>query len=413
MAWRETCSVREKVGFCMAYEAGAVSMSELCRQFGVSRKTGYAVLARWRSEGPGGLAPRSHAPHCAPHAVTEDVGAAIIALRQRHPTWGPKKLKARLGLDHPGTRWPAVSTIGALLDREGLVARRKRKRHAALRTAPFAACVVANDVWSMDFKGWFTTGEGRRCEPLTLQDQASRYLLRLVAVQRSDTAHVWPVLDAAFREYGLPLALRSDNGPPFAGTGAGGLSALGVRLIKAGVKPDRIDPGKPQQNGRLERLHLTLKQETASPPAASHAAQARRFAAFRRLYNEQRPHEALGMATPDTVYAVSPRRWSGRLVSPDYDADQTVRRVRRNGEIKWRGEMVFVSSALAGEPVGLAECENGLWRVHYGPVTLGTIDSKGRLRRPSAVRALRRGEAPSAHGGQQERMANCVTHHPG
>lgn len=388
-------------------------MSELCRQFGVSRKTGYTVLALWRAEGPLGLEPRSHAPHCCPHAVAAEESEAIIALRRRYPSWGPKKLKARLARDHPQTRWPAASTIGGLLDRAGLVARRKRRRHAAPRGESLAACAAANDVWSVDFKGWFKTGAGERCEPLTLQDQASRYLLRLVAMARTDAAHVWPVLDAAFREYGLPLALRSDNGPPFASIGAGGLSAIAVRLIKAGVKPDRIDPGKPQQNGRLERLHRTLKQETASPPAASLAAQGRRFAAFRRLYNEERPHEALGMATPEAVYAASPRRWSGRLVSPDYDADQTVRRVRHNGEIKWRGALVFVSGVLAGEPVGLTEDENGLWRVHYGPVLLGAIDSKGRLRRPSAADALRHGKAPSARGGQQERMANCVTHHAG
>lgn len=413
MAWRETCSVREKVRFCMAYEAGEVSMSELCREFDVSRRTGYAVLQRWRTEGPSGLAARSHAPHHCAHALSADVRSAILALRRRHPTWGPKKLKARLEREQPQTRWPATSTIGSLLDREGLVTRRKRRRHAAPRSEPLAACTAANDVWSVDFKGWFRTGDGRRCDPLTLEDQASRYLLRLVAVPRCDLAHVWPVLDAAFREYGLPVALRSDNGPPFAATGAGGLSSLSVRLIKAGVRPDRIDPGQPQQNGRLERLHLTLQQDTASPPAGSLAAQARRFAAFRRIYNAERPHEALGMMPPELVYVPSVRRWSGRLVSPDYAEGVAVRRVRQSGEIKWRGDLVFVTSVLAGEPVGIAEGENGLWRVHYGPVALGAIDSKGRLRRPSAVDALRRGKAPSVHGGQPERMVNCVTHHAG
>jgi transposase InsO family protein len=389
MPWQETCSMTEKARFCMSHDKGEASMSELCRQYGISRKTGYQVLARWRQEGIAGLAERSHAPHVCPHAMSEEVEQELLCVRHRHPTWGPRKIKARLEQTRPDLAWPAASTIGDLLEREGLTVARKRRRHAAPRTVPLGHCLEANDTWSMDFKGWFRTGDGKRCDPLTVQDQASRYLVRVVAVDRMDVGHVWPVLDAAFRELGLPERVRSDNGPPFASTGAGGLSALSVRLVKAGVLPERIAPASPQQNGRLERLHLTLKQETANPPAGSLAAQARRFQSFMRVYNEERPHEALGMASPASRYVVSRRRWSGRLRSPEYGNDVTVRRVRTNGEIKWRNGLVYVSAALVGEPVGVEEGEDGAWDIRYGPIPLGSIDDAlGRLRPPRAGAGL-------------------------
>ena len=202
-----------------------------------------------------------------------------------------------------------------------------------------------------------------RCEPLTLTDAASRYLLRCQALGRNDADHVWPVLDAAFREFGLPLRLRSDNGPPFASTGAGGLSRLSVQVIKAGVTPERIVPGKPQQNGRHERMHLTLRQQREA------------FRAFQRVYNEERPHQALGDAVPADLYGPSQRRWDGVLREPVYPAESVVRRVRHNGEIRWRGTLVYLNAALAGEPVGLTEDIDG-WAVCFGPVTLGRLDHR-------------------------------------
>src|SRR5262249_24484211 len=324
-----------------------------------SRKTGYQVLARWREGGAGGLAERSHAPHECPHALSDEVRKDNICIRHRYPTWGPKKIKARLEQTRPEQAWPAASTIGDLLGREGLAVPRKRRRHAAPRTAPLGHSPAANDGWRMDFKGWFRTRDGKRCDPLTLQDQATRYLIRVVAVDAMDTEHVWAVLDAAFRELGLPERMRSDNGPPFASTGAGGLSELSVRLIKADVLPERIDPASPQQNGGLERLHLTLQQETASPPAASLVAQARGLQDVLRVYNEERPHEALGLMVPASRYVPSRRRWNGRLRSPEYADGVAVRRVRRSGEIKWRNGLVYVSEALIGEPVGVEEAEDG------------------------------------------------------
>lgn len=412
MPFMETCAVKERTLFCTLLERGEASMSELCRQFGISRTTGYEVWGRWQSCGVSGMLERSHAPLLCPHALDEERRAAILELRRTHPTWGPKKLKARLAKIEPDIVWPATSTIGELLTREGLSVARKRRRHASPRTAPLATAQCANDTWSMDFKGWFRTGDGARCDPLTVQDQASRYLLRAVSVPKTDSAHVWSILDAAFREFGLPWRMRSDNGPPFASTGAGGLSALSVNLIKAGVEPERIDPASPQQNGRLERLHRTLKAETAHPPATSLAAQARRFLNFQAIYNNERPHEALGLLVPASVYVSSPRTWSGRPRSPEYDAGTAVRRVRHSGEIKWRGDLIFISIALTGEPAGISEAEDGTWQIHYGPVLLGTLEN-GRLRRPRAVRAPGARYRDALHTNSAATDPESVNHHPG
>ena len=383
MAWKETCAVDERLRFVLAVEAGDEPFAVLCRRFGVSRRVGYKWHARYLLEGVSGLSDRSRAPGRRPHSLCEEVAAACLAVRRAHPRWGPVKVRAWLERRAPGVAWPAASTIGALFDREGLTVKRRLRRRAAPRTAPFAACAAANEVWCIDFKGWFRTGDGARCEPLTLSDAHSRYLLRCQAVARADTAHVWPILEAAFREHGVPAALRSDNGPPFASTGAGGLSRLSVLAIKAGVLPERIAPASPQQNGRHERLHLTLKQETASPPAASLRQQAARFRAFQRVYNFERPHAALDHDTPAEHYRPAARRWDGILRAPPCPDDAERRRVRRNGEIRWRGELVYLNQALAGEAVALVEDHDGLWQVGYGPVPLGFIDRRGgRLKRP-------------------------------
>ena len=243
MVWKETCAVDERMRFVMAIEAGEESFAATCRRFGVSRRVGYKWFERYRLEGVSGLSDRSRAPHLRPRSLSDEIAEACLGVRRAHPRWGPVKVRAWLRRHDPGVCWPAASTIGALFDREGLTVKRRLRRRVPPRSAPFAACAEANDVWSIDFKGWFRTGDGARCEPLTLSDAHSRYLLRCQAVARTDSAHVWPILDAAFREYGLPLALRSDNGAPFASRGAGGLSQLSVLVIKAGVRPERIVGG--------------------------------------------------------------------------------------------------------------------------------------------------------------------------
>ncbi len=382
MGWKETCTVEQRMRFVMAVQKNEESMAAICREFGVSRRVGYKWRRRYEQEGAAGLFDRSRMPlHC-PQAIAEKIAGRCLEVRRAHPTWGPVKVRAYLERQGPEIEWPAASTIGELFDREGLTVKRKLRRRSPPSSAPFAHCEAANDVWCIDFKGWFLTGDGRRCEPLTLSDAHSRYLLRCQDLRRTDTDHVWPVLYAAFREFGLPHYLRSDNGSPFASRGAGGLSKLSIKLIKAGVMPERIAPGKPQQNGRHERMHLTLLQEAANPPANSLREQLKRLRAFQRFYNEERPHQALDNATPAERYQASPRRFDGILREPDYDEDRMVRRVRRNGEIKLNGNMIYISGALVGEPIGLAEDQHG-WTVSYGPLVLGTITHRGdRLRKP-------------------------------
>jgi putative transposase len=347
----------------------------------VSRRIGYKWLARFEAEGAAGLFDRSRAPLHHPQAIAEGIVERCLEVRRAHPTWRPVKVLAYLERSAPKTDWPASSTIGELFDREGLTVKRKLRRRSPPSSTPLAHCEAANDVWCIDFKGWFLTGDGKRCEPLTITDAHSRYLLRCQALPRTDTEHVWPVLDAAFGEFGLPRYMRSDNGSPFASSGAGGLSKLSVKLIKAGVTPERIAPGKPQQNGRHERMHLTLLQEVAAPPAKSMREQLKRLRDFQRLYNEERPHQALDNATPADCYQISSRRFDGTLRSPEY-GDQEVRWVRHNGEIKLDGKFIYISAALAGEPIGLAESES-CWSVSYGPIMLGTIAYRtDELRKP-------------------------------
>jgi putative transposase len=381
MGWKETCAVEERMRFMVAIEKDEESFAAICRRFGVSRRIGYKWLARFEAEGAAGLLDRSRAPLHHPQGIAANIAERCLEVRRAHPTWGPVKVRAYLERRAPKTDWPAASTIGELFDREGLTVKRRLRRRSPPSTAPFADCEAANDVWCIDFKGWFLTGDGKRCEPLTITDAYSRYLLRCQALSRTDTDHVWPVLDAAFREFGLPHYMRSDNGSPFASRGAGGLSKLSVNLIKAGVTPERIAPGKPQQNGRHERMHLTLLQEVANPPAHSMREQLKRLREFQQLYNEERPHQALDNATPAERYQASARRFDGILRSPEY-GDQDVRWVRRNGEIKLGGKFIYITAALAGEPVGLAESEDS-WTVSYGPIMLGTIAYRAdELRKP-------------------------------
>jgi len=386
MPWSETCAMDERVRFVGEALGGEETMTELCASYGISRKTGYKWLERYRQDGVEGLKERPRAPHEHGLARPHELVAAVLALKERWPLWGARKLRVKLAQQHPDWQVPAVSTIGDWLQREGLTRGRRRRRRCPPYTQPFVGVSAPNDLWATDFKGWFRTGDGRRCDPLTVSDGWSRYLLGCQAVERPDHEHVEPVFEALFCEFGLPNAIRTDNGPPFASVGAGGLSRLSVWWLKLGITVERIDPGKPQQNGRHERMHGTLKEATAKPPAATIPAQQRSFDAFRRDFNEERPHEALGQQPPAWHYAASTRRYPCAPREPVYDADHAVRRVRSNGEIKWGGELVFVSEVLVGEPVGIAETETGDWRVCFADVELGFIDRRTHklCRRPRA-----------------------------
>jgi putative transposase len=389
MPWKETCAMTERMKFVALAQAGEETMTGLCEQFGISRNTGYKLLARYAAEGIEGLKDRSHAAHHHPHAVSETIEDQIIALRMKHPTWGPRKLLARLQALSPAIAWPVASTIGDILHRNGLVIARRRRVVTPADRSPFTDCAGPNDTWCIDYKGWFCTGDGRRCDPLTISDAYSRYLLRCQAVRRVDTRCAWPLLEATFREYGLPRAIRSDNGVPFASRSVGGLSRLSVWWIKLGIRPERITPGRPAENGRHERLHGTLKRDACHPPAANRRAQQQRFDHFRRIYNEERPHEAIRNVTPSALYRPSPRPYPARLPELVYPDGWEIRKVRHSGEIRWRGELLFLSQVLCGEPIALQEVEDGCWHVHFGPVLLGTMDHAGKFRREGAAQSVR------------------------
>ena len=391
----------EKMSFIAEYFRGALPMVALCEAYGISRKTGYKWLGRYRELGPEGLLDRSRAPRRHGRSMAPDVAAAIIALRGERPHWGPRKLRAVLMREQPERVWPAASTMGDLLRAEGLVSSRRRRRRVAAPGRTLRPAEGPNDVWCIDFKGWFRTRDGERCDPLTVTDAWSRYLLGCVIVPPR-TAEVRAAVEELFARYGLPAAIRSDNGSPFAGTGAGGLSRLSVGWLKAGIAVERIEPGRPQQNGRHERMHRTLKAETARPPAASKEEQQARFDRFREDFNAHRPHEALGQPPPAAFWEPSPRPWPERLEEPWYDAWHAVRRVRTDGSIKWGGDHVFVSEPLAGEPVGIAETDSGHWIVRFADIDLGIIDR--RTKKLHAFRAARPGRA------EGERTQKTVTH---
>ena len=378
MPWEEMDAMTQRGRFVHAVLRGEASMSSLCRDHGISRETGYKWLKRFEALGAAGLCDRSRRPHRSGLARADEVVSAALALKRAYPLYGPKKLRAKLEELHPDWVVPAASTIGDWLKQQGLVEPRRLRRRCPPYTEPFAAVTAPNDVWSTDFKGHFRTGDGRRCDPLTVKDAYSRYLLSCKAVEAPDHEHVQPRFERLFREFGLPLAIRSDNGPPFATIGAGGLSKLAVWWLKLGIKPERIEPGKPEQNGRHERMHETLKQAVADPPARSWPAQQAALERFRREYNEERPHEALGQKPPAAFYQPSSRSYPCRLHEPEYAAEAAVRRVRCNGSIKWEGDLIFVSEALTGEPVGVTETISGDWQVCYGTIELGFIDRRTR-----------------------------------
>lgn len=378
MLWSLTSPKDEQIRFIERWQVGEMSFVRLCQQFGISTKTGYNRVDRFRTSGWEGLGDRSRMPHTHPNEVCREVAELLVAAKREHLTWGPRKLIPWLRGQQPEVAWPAPSTAGSILQRAGLVRRRRRSRRAAPWSEPFAEAVMPNDVWCMDFKGWFRTTDGQRCDPLTVADAASRYLLVCQGLRHPRGPEVRRVLERAFRAYGLPRVIHTDNGPPFASAGLGGLSRLAVWWIKLGILPERSEPGHPEQNGRLERFHRTLKAETASPPRATARAQQRTFDTFRQQYNNERPHEALGHRTPASSYSPSFRSYPSRMPELAYETGVTVRRVRTNGTIKWQGGLLYLSEALRGEPVGLVAQDERFWSIRLGPVQIGLLDVHAR-----------------------------------
>jgi transposase InsO family protein len=367
--------LEQRKEFLSDYVSGDWSMSELCRIYGISRPTGYAVLERFLRHDEAGLGALSHAPHVHPNQTANAVEQLVLELRRKHPRWGPRPLKKILEDRHPQLMIPAASTIGAILTREGLTHQRKKRRRVEPYTQPFVSVQQPNDEWACDFKGWMRTTDGERIDPLTISDSATRYLLRCQAVEKTSTERVQAVFEAAFREYGLPRALRSDNGTPFASCALGGLSRLSVWWIKLGILPQRIKAGHPEQNGRHERMHRTLKEATAAPPKANRRAQQRAFDTFRQEYNELRPHQALQMQTPEAVYRPSLRLFPARLPEPEYHSAHTVRRVYPHGQFFWKYHDIFLSKVLAGERIGLVPIDDRYHRIDLAWYPIARLDT--------------------------------------
>jgi transposase InsO family protein len=360
----------EKVKFIAAVNESDLSFAALCREHGISRKTGYKWCARYEAEGPRGLQDGDPGKHTCPNAIPEVLRDRICELRKEHPSWGPEKLRAWL-LDHGESRMPVPSTIGTLLKDRGLIVPRRRRVRTPPSVDPLALGSEPNEVWCTDFKGHFALGDKKRCHPLTLTDHASRYLLKCegLAAPTDEAARVH--FERAFREFGMPDRMRSDNGVPFASTAPGGLSALSIWWIQLGIVPERIEPGQPQQNGRHERMHKTLKAEVA--PCANPIEQQRAFDRFRRIYNDERPHEALGQKTPASRYDRSRRAMPSALRSPEYADSMKTRRLDDGGRLRFEGHKVHVTRLLAGEPVGIDPIDDEIWELFYGPIVIGEL----------------------------------------
>jgi transposase InsO family protein len=379
----------QKTQFIADYLRGTVSISELCMNYGVSRKTGYKWIDRYLHDGPQGLENRSTQPYTAPNRTARHIVDALIELRSHHPTWGAGKLLAVIERRHRGWELPARSTACEILKRHGLVPRKRTRRRLGHPGAPTTPILAANDCWCADFKGEFKTADGFYCYPLTVTDGHSRFLLGCQALSSTRVEEAKPVFTRIFREFGLPTRIRTDNGVPFATNTLARLSRLSAWWVRLGVLPELIEPGKPQQNGRHERMHRTLKAETTRPPANTRLAQQRRFDRFRHEFNFERPHQAIDMQTPADCYTPSPRAMPDKLPSIEYPDRFEVRYVSANGGIRWNRRWVNVSATCIGEYVGLEEVDDGIWNVYFGPLKLGRLlerhmrieDAYGRLKR--------------------------------
>src|SRR5499427_6833333 len=389
MPWSQTTPMDQKTQFIADYLREKLSITELCALYGVSRKTGYKWIERYLERGPQGLEERSRRPQASPNQTPGPIVTALLEIRRRHPSWGARKLLSILSGREPHWALPHRSTVCDILSRHGMVPKRRQRRTIGHPGKPSSSILAPNDLWCADFKGQFKTGDGLYCYPLTVTDGYSRYLLQCQGLHSTSVAEAKPVFTRLFKEYGLPLRIRTDNGVPFATNTLARLSSLSAWWVRLGVLPELIEPGRPAQNGRHERMHRTLKAETTRPAAGSLAAQQRRFNLFREEFNHERPHEALDNATPAACYTASPRPMPERLPPLEYPDRFEVRYVSANGGIRWSSRWVNVSIVCVGEYVGLEEIDDGIWNVYFGPLKLGRLherrmrieDDYGRLSR--------------------------------
>jgi putative transposase len=376
MPWSQTSPMSQKVLFIADHLRASRPVSDLCAEYGISRKTAYKWIDRYIRLGPAGLEDRSRRPHRSPKATSAEVVTAIIELRRRHPSWGAKKLLRILGGRHPRWQLPSRSGCCQILHRHGLIRRKTRRRVIGHPGKPGSLILGPNHIWCADFKGQFRMGNGQYCYPLTVSDAHSRFLLGCHGLDSTAVEGAKPVFTRLFKEYGLPQFIRTDNGVPFATNTLARLSRLSAWWVRLGVMPQLIEPGKPQQNGRHERMHRTLKAETTRPPAAAMRSQQKKFDHFRQEFNHERPHEALDQNTPSSVYRPSSRPMPSKLPPLEYPDRFEVRYVSANGGIRWNCRWVNVSITCVGEYVGLEEIDDGVWNLYFGALRLGRLDER-------------------------------------
>ena len=377
MPWLETNPVLERHHFVQDLESGHWAMTELCIRYGISRVTGYKWIDRYRQGGVGGLCDQSRAPRSCPHRTPDDLVELILEENKRY-SWGPRKILKRLRNRYPGRRWPARSTISDILERHGRVLPRRWRRHWKHPGAAPINTTAPNQLWTVDFKGQFRMRDGLYCYPLTILDHFSRYLLCCQGLHDVCAEGVKPHFLRLFRECGLPDAIRSDNGTPFASNGIHGLNRLNVWWLQLGITHQRIHPASPQENGAHERMHKTLKAKATRPPAANINLQQRVFNSFRRTYNELRPHEALDDDTPASRWKPSTRPYPERIAPPSYPRHVELRRVSQAGCFRLHSGQIFLSQALNGETIGLEEIQDGLWNILYYETLLGRFDERSK-----------------------------------
>ena len=378
MAWKVESMENTKQKFLLLHQTGQFTMVELCRQFGISRPTGYAILKRYEDEGWDALEPRSRKHQGHPRQTSSEIEDALLTQRGKHPHWGARKLLVLLERAMPGVELPCESTVNNILKKHGQVTPRKKNRRRIINKYPVFDPQSPNLVWSADFKGKFRMGSYEYCNPLTIADSFSRYLFAIHGLEYCRTEDCKPIFEKAFREHGMPEQMHTDNGPPFGSPiSLRRMTSLAVWFMDLGVTPVYSDPGQPQQNGRHERMHKDLKAQATRPPGRGWRSQQKKFDEFRVEYNEVRPHEALMMKTPNEVHKKSEREYPRRVQDWVYPSVMKMKLVTVNGALRWNSDgLIMVSTALSGKFVGLEEVDNGVWIVYYRHVALGVLSEK-------------------------------------
>lgn len=381
MGWEGVTVIDLRVRFISDFLDGLFPFAELCRQFNISRKTGYKWVHRYQDSGVEGLFDQTRRPRLCPHQTDEEIISAITRARRKHPTWGPKKLLHLVAKRHPDWELPAISTTADILKRKGLIEPRLRRLRRQHPGCPQTRTDAPNDIWTADYKGHFKMRNGQYCYPLTVADMHSRYLLGCEAHARISLEASKVHFTRLFEEHGLPKRIRTDNGVPFASCAIARLSTLSAWWVKLGIYPEQIEPGRPQQNGKHERMHRTLKKEATLPPERDLAAQQQRFDRFRKEYNQVRPHESLEMQTPAEVYMDSPRPMPRKLERYEYPCHFEVRRVSHNGGVRWYHHRVPVTNTLSEEYIGFEEIDDGIYNVYFCDFLIGRFfEEIGRIK---------------------------------